>query len=64
MSALPFVIWLIGWPLACEIANYFTAKKRTLYNLSTMTERVVSVSALVDFAVWIFIAVKLWGICK
>ena len=56
MEKLPFVIWMVGWPLATALISYLYVK-RSSKDLSEIGWVIIS---LTYTAVWIFIGLKLW----
>lgn len=52
MKRLSFVIWMIGWPLACAVASSLSKEPPS--------EDAVFVCAMFELVIWLLIAVTLW----
>ena len=52
MNKLPFVLWMLGWPLITEIGNYLTYLKGYVYS-----SEVELTTTILDFATWIIIGI-------
>ncbi len=59
MNALPFVIWMMGWPLVCDIGQYLNAKTRQIQGRQPHTDRDAGNQTLVCLMIWILIGMIL-----
>ena len=50
MKNLPFVIWMIGWPMACEYIGY------TYLIINFRFESYVTIDSILPGIIWIAIA--------
>lgn len=53
MDRLPFVLWLLGWPLACDVSDYLTR--------SFPSRRLVVLFWILEHTLWAAIAILLWN---
>jgi len=52
MNKLPFVLWMLGWPLITEISNYLMYLKGHVYSSEAEL-----ITAILEYAVWIIIGI-------
>ena len=52
MNKLPFVLWMLGWPLITEISYYLIYLKGYVYSSEAELT-----TALLNYAVWIIIGI-------
>ena len=57
MKNLSFVIWMIGWPITCAVSNFLVGK---MYGYMPNNSAARGLSALVEFLVWVSVAMSLW----
>ncbi len=56
MENLPFVIWLIGYPLASSITRYLAQKTKRLNKEEPYSYNVLLAGSIIDLIIWIVIA--------
>jgi len=52
MKRLSFVLWTMGWPFICEVANCHSSR--------TYSDDVQFFAAVVDLMIWVCVATMLW----
>ena len=58
MERLPFVIWMLGYPLLCSITTAVSLKVGTL--TLEKYEKVAFVAITLQMVTWIYIGIKLY----
>ena len=58
MSIIAFVVWLIGWPLACSASDYLEFLRGERYSQS-----VKGLGAFVSLFIWLVVACMVWNKC-
>lgn len=56
MKNLPFVLWLVLWPVSCALVEYLNAL--TLHR--SYSESVMVAASLINLIIWVLIGCALW----
>lgn len=59
MDNLPFVIWVLLWPVCCALCSLIYAKRRKSTGESQLTSSDYALQALVEVIIWYAVGSKL-----
>ena len=58
---MAFVVWVIGWWLIYDVADYFSIKGTEIRGAEHLTTGAREFNALFHLVVWIVVGMKLWA---
>lgn len=59
MENLPFVIWMVLYPIGCSIEGYLDAKGRKILGRGRPEDDSYAWASLINIAIWLLVGLRL-----
>jgi len=61
MDMMPFVIWMVFYPLVASISSYIANTERLMCNREPYSPDTNAISSIISLIIWISIGIKLFN---